>query len=134
MINHLLKIGVIYQFWRWLKPRLQLFSVALMLILITWIIHSEFTKYLGQLNSIEESKSDLLLGASYVLKWATTLGVVFVVYICEKLRIKDISKRAKSKVRISKNYQPNLAIKGPDPFEKIRQKKELESRADKLLR
>lgn len=134
MINQLLKIGFFYQVWRWFKPRSKLLLVASLIIFLTWLLHAEFTDYLGQLSSIEESASDTLLGISYLVKWATILVVVFFIYVSEKLRLKSNRKSSIAEETIARNLRPEQPINQLDPFQKIRQKKQLETRAEKLLK
>jgi len=128
MINQILKAGIIFQVWRWLRLRWKLLISSLLIILITWILHGEYTDYMDKSDSVQ------YLGISYLLKWMITLGVVLFVYSCEKLRTNNQSS-ASSKhesTATTKMHKSDSDI--ADPFEKIRKKKELESRADKLLK
>ena len=129
MINNLLKIGLFYQLWRWLKPRSKFLITSLFIIIATWTFHSEYTDYLAKSNSVE------YLAISYFLKWAITIAVIFAFYIRETLSRRNASKPP---VSISKNNLVKSDIKAEtvnesDGFDKIRNKKHLESRADKLL-
>jgi hypothetical protein len=129
MINNLLKIGLFYQLWRWFKPRLNSLVISFTIIVFTWIFHSEYTDYLAESNSVE------YLGISYFIKWAITIGVIFAFYIRETLSQRSAVKPAtsKSEKKPVKPTKKRDTIAEPDPFDNIRNKNHLESRADKLL-
>lgn len=123
MINNLLKIGVLYQLWKWLKPRFKLLSFAVATILLTWTIHSEYKDYLAQTNNSG------YLGLSYFIKWVITFGVFIVFLTMDKLRLVANNKT------IERSTSPFEADDHhSDPFENIRNKKKLDSHSDKFLK
>ena len=125
MINQILKAGAIFQIWRWLRPRYKLLVLSLIILIVTWILHSEYTDYLEKTGSVQH------LGVSYLLKWSITFGVVLVFYGCEKLRVREPSKSAKPEENKTESLTKSTKS---DPFEKIRNKKVLEGRGDKLIK
>jgi len=129
MINQLLKIGILYQAWRWFKPRSNLLLTTFSIVIVSWVLQAEYADYL------DKSDHDGHLGFSYLLKWVITFAAVLVIYIIEKLRVIGSSKLFKPRP----NPTTNLISEGgntkhSDPFERIREKEKLEGRADKLLK
>lgn len=70
MLYPLLKVGLAFQIWRWLKPRLLGLALLIGSILIILIAHSEY------LNYVERTNNTQFVLMSYLLKWGGLLLVV----------------------------------------------------------
>lgn len=118
MINYLVKIGVFYQLWRWIKPLLRILFVPAVLITVTLVIHSEYLEYLEKSDSIE------YLALSYFIKW-TVIILTLVYFIFSVRNTKEVTHTLPDSTGSPNNN---------DGFDSIRKKEHLDSYADNIIK
>ena len=120
----LTRFVALYALLRWLKPRwLRLAFLLISLVLISYS-HSEYIRY------VEITADPTSLAFSYQLKYALTVIVLVSFLISLKfMPSKNISK-SDSKKLTSRKESVNM----DDGFDFLRDKKELDSRSDKILK
>ena len=124
MLRSTTRFVALYALLRWLKPRwIRLVFLVISLVLISYS-HSEYIRY------VEITADPTSLAFSYQLKYALTV-IVFVSFL--------ISLRFMPSKNISKSESKKLTFRTKsvdmdDGFDFLRDKKELTSRADKILK
>lgn len=124
MLRSTTRFVALYALLRWLKPRwIRLVFLVISLVLISYS-HSEYLRY------VEITADPTSLAFSYQLKYALTV-IVFVSFL--------ISLRFMPSKNISKSESKKLTFRTKsvdmdDGFDFLRDKKELTSRADKILK
>ena len=125
MLNQLLKVTLISSLLLWLRPRWRGLLTLSVSVVLVHVLHGEYLGY------VELSGNDAFLVWSFVLKWLALLCAV-TVYLVMTL----------SSSRGEQSGEGHRRIKGPassppegedDGFEFLRRKKNLDSRAEKLL-
>ena len=130
MLNQLLKFTLVSSVLLWLKPRWRgLLALAIFVVLVH-VFHSEYLGY------VELSGNKTYLVASYFLKWLGLLAglVVYYVFAVAGLRVagtQNAIERARNKP--GEDAVSGVADDANDGFDFLREKKELQSKADKLL-
>jgi hypothetical protein len=124
MLRSATRLVVLYAILRWLKPRwIRLAFLVISLVLISYS-HSEYIRY------VEITADPTSLAFSYQLKYALIVIVLVSFLISLKfMPSKNISK-SDSKKLTSRKKSVNM----DDGFDFLRDKKELDSRSDKILK
>jgi hypothetical protein len=124
MLNQLLKITLFASFWLWIKPRWKgLVALAVFLLLVN-MLHGEYLGY------VELSGNAAFLPWSYLVKWLLLLAAAGV-YMLVLLRADEPGSASE---RDTKRAMPGSGpASADDGFDFLREKKTLQSRADKLL-
>lgn len=131
MINQLLKTGLFFQLIIWLKPRYKTLLVAIGIIILISIAHSEYLSYAVHSDNMQ------YLQLSYVIKWVTIIVVLLCYLLFNKFKRIKLTTKKKTKTN-KKSSQLDLVKsndnKQDDGFDFIRNKTSLESQSDKLLK
>ena len=124
MLRSATRFVALYALLRWLKPRwVRLAFLVISLVLISYS-HSEYIRY------VEITADPTSLAFSYQLKYALTVIMLVSFLISLKfMSSKNISK-SDSKKLTSRKESVNM----DDGFDFLRDKKELDSRSDKILK
>ncbi len=123
MFNQLLKIGLFVTMGLWLKHRLRGLALLALLLVMSWVLHSEYLAY------VERSGNTTYLEWSFIIKWA----LIFTGLACYYLLVE---------YRLGKNTNSNntnataddISPSMEDGFDFLRQKKSLDSEADRVLK
>ena len=124
MLRSATRFVALYALLRWLKPRwVRLAFLVISLVLISYS-HSEYIRY------VEITADPTSLAFSYQLKYALTVIVLVSFLISLKfMPSKNISKSDSKKL----TFRTRL-VDMDDGFDFLRNKKELDSRSDKILK
>ena len=128
MLNQLLKVTLISSFLLWLRPRWRGMLALSLVVILVHVLHAEYLGY------VELSGNDALLIWSFVVKWSA-LVVAVIVYLVMTLT-RPQGKTSAVDSRRKKNSSASEIASSPDEndgFEFLRNKKRLESRAEKML-
>ena len=125
MLGQLIRAGIVFKVFIWLKPRLKALLVTIGIIAVSWLIHSEYLSY------AQHSGNTGLLGISFILKWVVTISSVlgYLFYQLKRANIEGISKNSFEECSKAQSESPEN-----DGFDFLRSKDKLESRADKIIR
>jgi len=124
MLRSTARYVALYALLRWLKPRwIRLAFLVISLVLISYS-HSEYLRY------VEITADPTSLAFSYQLKYALTVIVLVSFLISLKfMSSKNLSKSDRKKLTTRKK-----SVNMDDGFDFLRDKKELDSRSDKILK
>lgn len=126
MLNQLLKFTLVTTVWFWLKPRWRgLLALSLFVVLVN-VLHNEYLDY------VQISGDQMFLVWSYVVKWAL-LTLSFLAYflfgaVGVKIKAPAETKTAPKSLDVTTNNRNKN-----DGFDFLRNKKHLQSRADKII-
>lgn len=134
MLNQLLKWSIAIGLWKKYGRALKWFPVVLLLLFVIYAVHRDYIEF------VEVSQVSSHLALSFVLKWLAVFCVIaiYIFYIRSVLYVN----RKKTRVRESLNKKAGPKKKSSniegaepvtDPFERIRQKEKLRSKADVIL-
>lgn len=125
MLNQLLRVGILFKAFLWLKPRYKVLSVTIGIIVVTWLMHSEYISY------AQHSGNNGLLGVSFIIKWIITIFSVlgYLFYQAKRTSTEEVSKDFSE----GDSKQQDVPSEN-DGFDFLRSKDRLESRADKIMR
>jgi hypothetical protein len=124
MLQSFTRFVALYAVLRWLKPRwLRLVILIISLILISYS-HSEYIRY------VEITADPTSLAFAYQLKYALTVIVLVSFLISLKFMPSKNLSKSDSKKLTSRKKSVNM----DDGFDFLRDKKELDSRSDKILK
>lgn len=126
MLNQLLKVTLFASIWLWLKPRWRGLAVLLVFVVLVNLLHAEYLGYV----ELSENKDFLIW--SYLLKWLLLFAAV-IAYIVLPVRGNSGNSSAATSPRQTRPPSTGGATSEDDGFDFLRNKKELQSRADKLL-
>ena len=123
MIGQLLKLGLFVTLGVWLKHRGKGLFILVSTLLITWLVHNEYLGYIAQ------SGDNRLLGLSYAIKWSIFIVAVGAYYLA-------VERKLKKNPALSRNTieHPEASRTQGDGFDFLRQKRTLESEAEKALK
>ena len=96
--------------------------MLLLTLVITWIIHNEYLSYASQ------SENQQYLALSYVIKWGVFIIAVSIYYFAVERKVLS-SSNIKNTIR-----RPREKESKGDGFDFLRQKRTLESAADKAVK
>ena len=124
MLRSATRFVALYAILRWLKPRwVRLAFLVISLVLISYS-HSEYIRY------VEITADPTSLAFSYQLKYALIVIVLVSFSISLKFMPSKNISRSDSKKLTSRKKSVNM----DDGFDFLRDKKELDSRSDKILK
>lgn len=126
MFNQLLKITLVTTVWFWLKPRWRGLLILSVFVVLVNVLHSEY------LNYVEISGDQMFLVWSYIVKWAL-LGLSFLAYFLFGAVGVKVKPPVESKTESKSSDSVISGHNKNDGFDFLRNKKHLESRADKIL-
>ena len=126
MLNQLLKVTLFATVWLWLKPRWRGLAVLLIFVVLVNLLHAEYLGYV----ELSENKDFLIW--SYLVKWLLLFAAV-ITYIALPIRGNSGNSSAGTLSRQKPPLSTGGATNEDDGFDFLRDKKELQSRADKLL-
>ncbi|WP_416307126.1 hypothetical protein [Neptunicella sp. SCSIO 80796] len=122
MLRPLVKITLVHLLWRNYKPVLLATLFAIIGFVVVSLIHSDYVQY------AQDLPGDKDLGLSFIIKWvcyfAIIAGWLAVCFHSGK------QKKHIEKIQISAQQVPIYDTPEDDPFNTIRQKDKLRSRAD----
>jgi hypothetical protein len=114
----------LYALLRWLKPRwVRLAFLVISLVLISYS-HSEYIRY------VEITADPTSLAFSYQLKYA----LIVIVLVSFSISLKFMPSKNISKSDSKKLTSRKKSVNMNDGFDFLRDKKELDSRSDKILK
>ena len=126
MFNQLLKFTLISSILLWLKPRWRGLLALSVLVILVHVLHSEYLGY------VELSGDRSLLIWSYVFKWTVlVLGVLVYLFLSLSGLKRNVTPAGRSGKR--KDAEVQKAVATDDGFDFLREKKQLQSRADKVI-
>ena len=125
---------------QWLRKTSSIWLFPFLLLLVVWVGQSEVLAFMSEAYPEPSTKKSLILGISYLVKWGATL-LVIVWMVLRSRKHNDASNRpvqatSRSK-RISSSRFKSNAIDTEfqnDGFDFLREKKQLESRSEKVLK
>ena len=124
MLRSATRFVALYALLRWLKPRwVRLAFLVISLVLISYS-HSEYIRY------VEITADPTSLAFSYQLKYALTLIVLVSFLISLRFMPSKNTSKSESQKLTSRKESVNM----DDGFDFLRDKKELDSRSDKILK
>ncbi len=130
MLNQLLRFTLVSGALLWLRPRWKGLLALIVFVVLVHVLHGEYLGY------VELSGNDEFLVWSFVLKWLALVSGVLAYLFLAVLRTAggktsptDVSKSAESPAA----GKPALNPAKNDGFDFLRDKKQLETRAEKLL-
>lgn len=124
MLRSATRFVALYAILRWLKPRwVRLAFLVISLVLISYS-HSEYIRY------VEITADPTSLAFSYQLKYALIVIVLVSFLISLKFMPSTNISKSDSKKLTSRKKSVNM----DDGFDFLRDKKELDSRSDKILK
>lgn len=130
MLNQLLKFTLVSSILLWLKPRWRGLLALTAFVLLVHVLHAEYLGY------VELSEDRQYLVASYFVKWLGLVCalVVYYMFAVAGLRISGLPVVAEKRAAVAKDQSLEIdSANRDDGFDFLREKKQLESRADKLL-
>jgi len=126
MLNQLLKFTLISSLFLWLKPRWRGLLALSALVILVHVLHGEYLGYVA----LSDDRSMLVW--SYVFKWTVlTLGVLSYIFLAlfgSKART-SYARGARKNI----NAPTETTVSVDDGFDFLRQKKQLQSRAEIIL-
>jgi hypothetical protein len=124
MLRSATRLVVLYAILRWLKPRwIRLAFLVISLVLISYS-HSEYIRY------VEITADPTSLAFSYQLKYA----LIVIVLVSFLISLKFMPSKNLSKSDSKKLTSRKKSVNMDDGFDFLRDKKELDSRSDKILK
>ena len=123
MFNQLLKVGLFVTLGLWFKNRLRGLAYLVMVLLLTWLLHSEYLAY------VERSGNTDFLEWSFLLKWLIVFTSIAAYFLFVE---RKLGKSQQALERRPSGTQAVIPV--GDGFDFLRQKKELHSDADMLLK
>ena len=124
MLRSATRFVALYALLRWLKPRwVRLAFLVISLVLISYS-HSEYIRY------VEITADPTSLAFSYQLKYALTV-IVLVSFL---ISLRFMPSKNTSKSESQKLTFRTKSVDMDDGFDFLRDKKELDSRSDKILK
>jgi hypothetical protein len=130
VLNHLLKFTLFSTILLWLKPRWRGLLALTVFVILVHVIHAEYLGY------VELSEDQQYLVASYFLKWLGLIFalVVYYIFAVAGLRVSGMSAAGNTGKAATVDERTISSNKDQDDgFDFLREKKELEGKADKLL-
>jgi len=136
VLNQLLKFTLVSSLLLWLRPRWKSLLALTAGVVLVHVFHGEYLDY------VQLSGNDGFLVWSYVLKWTALLCVVgaYVAFLMLGARDKQEAGRAVGSQVAPKRKRdakaapvPSAASSGDDGFDFLRDKKHLDSRAEKII-
>ena len=128
MLNQLLKFTLVSSLLLWLRPRWRGLLALVVFVLLVHILHGEYLSY------VELSGNSAFLVWSYVLKWLALMLGVLAYFL---LAVVGVGRRENAPSQPSILPDAQSASPGGhtagDGFDFLREKKELQSKADKVL-
>ncbi len=126
MLNQLLKFTLISSLLLWLKPRWRGLLALSVLVVAIHTFHSEYLDY------SERSGDHSFLVWSYILKWAA-LAATVLLYMVYMIAGQNSRAQSVGKAHINKKGTVATSAVADDGFDFLREKKHLQSRADKIV-
>ena len=123
MLNQVLKLGLFVTLGIWLRHRARGLLILILVLTITWILHSEYLEY------ISRSGDAAYLAISYVIKWGVFVVAAGWYYLLVERKI-----RARPELERNTITNPEQSADRDDGSDFLRHKKTLESEADKALK
>jgi hypothetical protein len=123
MFSQLMKIGLFVTLGIWLKHRLRGLVYLFAVLLLTWLLHSEYLAY------VERSGNTAWLEWSFIGKWLLVFFSIGLYYLVVERRLGKLPQAGKLKASVDSKE----AAVG-DGFDFLRNKKQLESQADMSLK
>ena len=124
MLRSATRFVALYAILRWLKPRwVRLAFLVISLVLISYS-HSEYIRY------VEITADPTSLAFSYQLKYA----LIVIVLVSFVISLKFMPSKNISKLDSKKLTSRKKSVNMDDGFDFLRDKKELDSRSDKILK
>lgn len=132
MLNQLLKFTLVSSLLLWLKPRWRSLLALVVFVVLVHVLHAEYLGY------VELSDNQAFLLWSYALKWLMLiLGVsLYCLYTFSHLPVGRRDKKPEGRKKKQPIDVPTVsksALPADDGFDFLRQKEQLQSRAEKLL-
>ena len=127
MLNQLLKFTLVSSVLLWLRPRWRGLLALIVFVLLVHVLHGEYLGY------VELSENSDFLVWSYALKWlALSLGVLayFLLAIVGLGRKEETPSPPASS---TDSRPPPTSEPARDGFDFLREKKDLQGKADKVL-
>lgn len=136
MLNQMIKWTVLIGLWRNYKRHFSITLLMLLALLLITLFHQDFVEY-------NEKSATPYLAVSYIVKWIAYL-LCAGVYVFAIKRVNRLSKydstlhsMMKEKSKETSNNESTEANEGEkatsDPFERLRNKKSLRSKADFII-
>ena len=126
MLNQLLKFTLVSSALLWLRPRWRGLLVLACAVLLIHVLHSEYLEY------VLLSSNDTNLVLSYGIKWAALL-VVATTYVAFLLSGASPSHRRRNEAAAPPEKRRVDTAPADDGFDFLRNKKRLQSRAEKVI-
>ena len=124
MLRSATRFVALYALLRWLKPRwVRLAFLVISLVLISYS-HSEYIRY------VEITADPTSLAFSYQLKYS----LIVIVLVSFSISLKFMPSKNISKSDSKKLTSRKESVNMDDGFDFLRDKKELDSRSDKILK
>ncbi|NND69273.1 MAG: hypothetical protein HKN19_16905 [Halioglobus sp.] len=127
MLNQLLKFTLVSSLLLWLKPRWQGLLALTVAVLLVHILHGEYLGY------VELSGNDQFLLVSFAIKWLALIVTVLTYYLLAIRRLSVQRSRVPEPEPQRAGPTEGKEFAGDDGFDFLRDKKELEGEADKLI-
>lgn len=142
MIKQALRLAIIAGLWKRYKATIVSIVLLLTYLLMLSIVHGEFLDYSQSIGSKQN------VGLSFIVKWllgCSGLGVFFLYhfywrnwfdkrrYKPEKPKTQSEAKKNKAAAELKANAAAQALATEPDPFQSLRDKPSLRSRADIAL-
>ena len=132
MLNQLLKFTLVSSALLWLRPRWKGLLALVVFVLMVHVLHGEYLSY------VELSENDEFLVWSYVVKWTALILGVLVYFL---VVLSGGGSAAEPAALFETRNKPRALPRGgaatdsavDDGFDFLRDKKQLQSRAEKLL-
>lgn len=121
MISQAIKTFVVYKLWRWFTLHGASISTLLLSLLIVNYFHAEYIRYLEILNDTSR------LAISFIIKYGLTFLAITFFYVRLKLAYENNGLGPSSGHSLTKKEPAS------DGFDSLRQKKNLDGRAEKIL-
>jgi len=125
MLNQLLRFTLVSSALLWLRPRWRGLLALAAFVGLVHVLHGEYLRY------VELSQNQSFLVWSYVIKWlALIVGVsVYVLFAFPSAGTRDREKSDNAQTA----RQLQTGLREDDGFDFLRNKKQLEGRAEKVL-
>lgn len=125
MLRPLVKITLVHLLWRNYKPVLLATLFAVIGFVVVSLIHSDYVQY------AQDIPGDKDLGLSFIIKWTCYFAII-VAWLAVCFHSGKQKKQAET-IKISAQKAPIYEHPEDDPFNIIRHKDTLKSRADLVL-
>jgi hypothetical protein len=126
MFNQILKITLFTTIWFWLKPRWRSLLAFTVYVLFVHYLHREYLDY------VEISGDQGFLVWSYVLKWVLLVSGLATYLIFGGIGVKAPPTKRPPRDQNETATDPSTSNED-DGFDFLREKKHLQSQADKLI-